>query len=214
MVDDDERDVGGEHGHAALGVVEDLGAPPDQHQRQPDRGVRVVPKLSPPRVNSRNSCIGSSSYQTRGNARAGRCRTRAWRHPRSRRSCPRPARSPGRRRSARLRAFCSTSRIVDQGGLPEPADQAHHLIDDLRCQAERRLVQQQQPGPGRAAPCAITSICRSPPDSVAGGSPPLGQHRELLVGLGERCGPVGPAESAGRTRTARRAAGSPPRSAR
>jgi hypothetical protein len=39
VVDDDQRDVRGEHRHAALRVVEDPGAPPDQHQGQPDRGV-------------------------------------------------------------------------------------------------------------------------------------------------------------------------------
>ncbi len=38
-MDDAERDERGEHRHAALGVVQDPGGAPDQHERQADGGV-------------------------------------------------------------------------------------------------------------------------------------------------------------------------------
>ena len=73
---------------------------------------------------------------------------------RRRRPTARCARSPSHRRgsasSSDCTTFCSTSRI-GKPVLVQPPDQREHLLDQQRRQAERRLVEDQQPRLGHQA---------------------------------------------------------------
>ena len=100
------------------------------------------------------SCGGSvftsrNERRARPRPRPGRtpgcpCRRAAPRPGPSRRPCRSPSRSRSARSDSAIVAFCSTSRTLVPCALISHDDLAD-LLDDLRRQAERRLVEQQQP---------------------------------------------------------------------
>ena len=194
MGDDQPRHVRGEHGHAALGVVEHPGAAPDQHQRQRDRGVdhADADAAEGELQELLHASPSGPSLRSPGSDAAARRRPRGWpRRPR-RPPCPRLSTRPWSAIASALRAFCSTSSTVS------PTSSRSCLIRSMTCATIRGA----RPSDGSSSSStrgaaisarAMTRICRSPPDSVRRRpAAPLGQHREPAVGVAQGRGPAGP----------------------
>ena len=158
-------DVGREHRHLALREVDDAGRAVDQHERERERTRR-----SPPEARPATTCWKKSAISTRGSS-GGRPRRRAARRsPRTRRPC---------RPRARTRCAAASSAIArvlldDEHGQPLLLVQLAHdpedLADDHRREAERRLVEQQQPRARHQR---------------------AGEREHLLLAAGERARPAG-----------------------
>ena len=143
------RDEGRERRHLALREVEDIRGAVDEDERQ--REARVDRPLREPA----HDLLQKLGHQLVTQVAL----SDALRGARARRSCPAPppsrprGRTPATRRSRAIVAFCSTTSTVRPSSSFSRRTMREQLADDRRREAERGLVEHQQPRLRDERPC-------------------------------------------------------------